>query len=373
MNLMKTIVIMSILILSGCFSNTQNGINGKVEDLHLLWQYSYNLDGGAPSVLPKFIEEGLIISSGDNHITALELKSGIEVWKSSLNHHTSLTNRRFGKLNNLITGSVARRIFAWDINTGQKVWSVDIEEPMSWSNFTGLTVACEKFITYGRGGDLYIVSSDGKLETVNFEARVYDSVMKSGLLFINQARSDAAIFSAVNIENDSIIWQQIYYGFGFPAYAAPIIENDILYVGTAGGPAGSQNGFFALDAQTGQELWRREGILTYSAVLAGDRIFGVNGQRVWALDKHTGEKLWITRGRGGHSESNLDYLDGHVYWAHGGGLHVFEAETGELLHVKPSPDGSFFWRVTTGAGRVFAQSSRHLYAFAPWGHENPLE
>jgi hypothetical protein len=52
---------------------------------------------------------------------------------------------------------------------------------------------------------------------------------------------------------------------------------------------------------------------------------------------------------------------------------VFDAESGELLHVLPAPDGSFFWRVTAGAGRIFAQSSNHLYAFAPWGHKLPLE
>lgn len=169
------------------------------------------------------------------------------------------------------------------------------------------------------------------------------------------------------------VWRFEPGEFGFGTREAPIIENGIVYVGTTGGPSGSKNGFFALDAQTGEEIWRREGIFTYSAVLAGDRIFGVNGQRVWALDKHTGEQLWITRGQGGHSESNLDYMEGHVYWAHGSGLHVFDAESGELLHVEPSPDGSFFWLVTAGAGRIFAQSNRHLYAFAPWGHEEALE
>lgn len=107
-------------------------------------------------------------------------------------------------------------------------------------------------------------------------------------------------------------------------------------------------------------------------MLAGGRIIGVHGNGVWALDAATGEVLWHTRGRGGHSESNLDYLGGYVYWAHGSGLHTFDAATGELLYVMPPPDGSYFWQVTAGAGRVFVQSNRRLYAFAPWGHEGPL-
>jgi len=28
--------------------------------------------------------------------------------------------------------------------------------------------------------------------------------------------------------------------------------------------------------------------------------------------------------------------------------------------------------VTAHDGRIFAQSSRHLYAFAPWGHTQPF-
>lgn len=49
------------------------------------------------------------------------------------------------------------------------------------------------------------------------------------------------------------------------------------------------------------------------------------------------------------------------------------SESGEIVHRISPPDGSYFWLVTTGAGRIFAQSNRHLYAFAPWGHTEPME
>jgi outer membrane protein assembly factor BamB len=95
---------------------------------------------------------------------------------------------------------------------------------------------------------------------------------------------------------------------------------------------------------------------------------------VWALNKMTGQLLWSTNSLGGgHSNNNLVFMDGHVYWAHGSGLHVFNEVSGELVHVEPAPDKTTFQLITANKGRIFAQSSRHLYAFAPWGHEEAIE
>lgn len=373
MIVMKTITILSILILSGCLSNPTDGNEIEIEELNLLWEYAYNLDGGAPVVHPMLTEEGFLISSGDNNVTALDIESGSEVWKTSLNHSSSLTNRRFGKLDNVITGSVLRRVMAWDIFSGEELWSIDFEEPMTWSNFTGLSVTVENFITYGREGDLYIISPEGTLQIKNYEARVYDSIMNSSILYLNQARSNSAVFTAINTGNGEIVWQQEYKGFGFPAYAPPIVENDILYVGTTGGPTGSKNGFFALDAQTGEEIWRREGIFTYSAVLVENYLYIHDASGIYKLNKSDGSIEWYSDFNAGNGTAPIDYGYGYIYAPHSGAMHVVDAETGEIVHRFSPPDGSFFWRVTAGEGRIFAQSSRHLYAFAPWGYEEALE
>lgn len=52
---------------------------------------------------------------------------------------------------------------------------------------------------------------------------------------------------------------------------------------------------------------------------------------------------------------------------------VVDTKTGEVVHKFDSPKGSHFWLVTAGAGRIFSQSNRHLYAFASWGHDKPVE
>ena len=363
--------------MSGCSSSpTNNGDSNK--KLLLLWEYSYDLDGGAPRVKP-LIHDNMIITSGDNNITSLHANTGDIKWKTPLNHHTSLTNRRFGIADDLIVGSVLNRLIAWNLITGTEKWSISFKDNLTFADLSGVGVADGFFISFGTNGELYKTSKNGELEVDWIGIRTYESSFYDGNLLLTHRSPPAdgeiqyGVIQSFDFDSMELNWSFEKHGFMYATRVAPTIENNIVYFGTADGASNLKSGFFALNAQTGEEIWRQEGINTYSAVLAGDRIFGVNGQRVWALDKHTGELLWITRGQGGHSESNLDYLDGYVYWAHGGGLHVFDAENGELLHVLPAPDGSFFWLVTAGAGRIFAQSSNHLYAFAPWGHKQPLE
>jgi outer membrane protein assembly factor BamB len=282
-------------------------------------------------------------------------------------------NSSFGLNGNVLVGSISRATIAWDVFSGEKKWAIEFDDTLSFNNSRGIEIIPNGFIAVSNRSYLYKIFTDGTMSIVDTDARSYEMFYDNGIVYTGQVKNMEGMVSAYDVNTFELLWRFNPGGLAYPAYTAPIVENNIVYIGTTAGPTGSRNGFFALNAQTGEEIWRQEGINTYSAVLAGDRIFGVNGQRVWALDKHTGELLWITRGQGGHSESNLDYLDGHVYWAHGGGLHVFDAESGELLHVLPALDGSFFWRVTAGAGRIFAQSSSHLYAFAPWGHNQPLE
>jgi hypothetical protein len=65
----------------------------------------------------------------------------------------------------------------------------------------------------------------------------------------------------------------------------------------------------------------------------------------------------------------LAYLDGYVYHPHGQAMRVVNAETGDVVHIEAPPDGSYFWHVGTGAGKVFAQSSNSLVAYEPYQPE----
>lgn len=370
--LLKLLILASIPTLSGCFSSPSNGEKKTDEHLNLLWEYTYNPDGGAPRIKPLLVLDK-IITSGDISVTALDFKTGDLLWKTPFENHRQLLNRSFGLNGSQIVGSVVRKVLSWDLESGQPLWEVDFSN-VSFNNTRGINSLSNGFITVGSDGSIYKISQNGHIEIIILDARSYEATHSNGILFVGQAKNEKGIVSAYQLDTMELLWRFEPGSFGYPAYAPPIIENNIVYAGTLNGPGEPRNGFFALNADTGQEIWRREGIFTYAAILEGDRIFGVNGNSVWALNKTTGNLLWSTNSLGGgHSESNLAFMDGHVYWAHGSGLHVFKGDTGELVHVEPAPDKSSFWLVTADKGRVFAQTNRHLYAFAPWGHEEALE
>jgi outer membrane protein assembly factor BamB len=180
------------------------------------------------------------------------------------------------------------------------------------------------------------------------------------------------IISAYQLDTMELLWRFEPGNYGYPAYAPPIVENGIVYVGTVSAPSDSEFGFFALNAATGQEIWRKVGIQTYSSVLEGDFIYVYDGGGVHKIRKDNGSTVWHTN-FGSSGAAPIAYGYGFVYAPHSGAMRILDAETGEIVHMMSPPDGSFFWLVTADKGRIFAQSSRHLYAFAPWGHEEALE
>lgn len=373
MKIFQLLTLASSLTLSGCFSTPSNGESKQDKVLVNLWEYAYDLDGGAPSVQP-LIYKNLIVTSGDKKVTAIDYETGELVWKTPFEHHKQLLNQSFGLKGDVLVGSISKALIAWDIRTGVSKWILVIPDSLSFNNTRGIGTVPDGFIAVSDDSTLFKISPTGSLQTFQIDARSYEAVFANDHLVIGQVKEMKGIISAYHIDSMELLWRFQPGSFGYPAYAPPIIENGIVYVGTTGGPTDSQNGFFALNAVTGQEIWRKEGIFTYAAILVDDRIFGVNGNNVWALNKNTGQMLWSTNSLGGgHSNNNLVYLDGHVYWAHGSGIHVFNEVSGELVHVEPAPDRTTFQLITADKGRIFAQTSRHLYAFAPWGHEEALE
>ena len=371
MKFLLAIGIVGSLIFSGCFTDTDEN-NTTPKELELLWQYAYNLDGGAPSAQP-FIFDEMIITSGDINVTSNDYRTGQEIWKTPFDHHQQLTSRNFGLIDNVLVGNITRAILAWDIVSGENLWQLDFTEQQSWSFRRGIEVANDKFILASQGTPLYLFSNVGELKTELLDIRSYEATFKDNLVFIGQVKNSHGLVSAYDYPSFDLNWRFSPEGFGIPSRMAPIVENNIVYIGTQGGPSGSQNGFFALDAHTGQEIWRQEGILTFHAVLEGDYIYVNDGAGIYKLRKSDGHMVWYADFRAGAGTAPIAYGYGYIYAPHSGRMHIVNAETGEIVHRLDPPNGSFFWLVTAGKGRIFAQSNRHLYAFAPWGHTEPLE
>ena len=141
----------------------------------------------------------------------------------------------------------------------------------------------------------------------------------------------------------------------------PIVEDGRVYAGTHGGRAA----FFAVDAETGEEIWRNEDAYTFAATHSDDRIYINTSSKVMTLSKESGRTLWTKKASSGSGFRGVAYLQGYVYHPRGGTLYVLNAETGEIVHTEPSPS-SYFWTLAAGPDRLYAQSGGHLIAYEPY-------
>ena len=98
------------------------------------------------------------------------------------------------------------------------------------------------------------------------------------------------------LDDESLLWHFQTEGLGAdsPAFSfgvvyAPTVADGVVYVGS------DDNYVYALDAETGERLWRfetRGAIRSSPTVTDGAVYVGSNDRHVYALDRETGELLW---------------------------------------------------------------------------------
>jgi eukaryotic-like serine/threonine-protein kinase len=136
-------------------------------------------------------------------------------------------------------------------------------------------------------------------------------------------------FSAIRQE-PSVKWQaKVSSTWLMP----PVLVDGILYTGSGDGV------IYALDAQTGEQIWATGGFgqLENSGAVAGDiLVVGGYDQRVRALDRHTGEVLWSFDTVSFVQASPL-IVDGQVYIA-----------TDRVLYALDLASGTLKWEAATG-------------------------
>jgi PQQ-dependent dehydrogenase (methanol/ethanol family) len=112
---------------------------------------------------------------------------------------------------------------------------------------------------------------------------------RTGLLYVNaidqpynSGRGPKMYFSAYDPTTGDLKWRQIFEGFG---QAGPVVtSSDLVFVGTGSNIAGY---FFALDAKTGEVLWKFN---TGSGVFSSPSTYMVNGEQFVAVASGGGER-----------------------------------------------------------------------------------
>jgi outer membrane protein assembly factor BamB len=108
----------------------------------------------------------------------------------------------------------------------------------------------------------------------------------------------------------------------------PLLSEGVLYVGSGDG------GFHAVNASTGQRMWRFEGKgkLRTTPFLDGERLFfGSSGGTLYAVDRKTGKEIWNKDTRAEVTSSPLVVAGKLIVGNRGGLLAALNPSTGEVI------------------------------------------
>jgi outer membrane protein assembly factor BamB len=153
-----------------------------------------------------------------------------------------------------------------------------------------------------------------------------DEPFESAMYRSNPQRTGAYDTTAVH-QFTEVIWKVRPANAGY----GPIVADGLLYFG------GTDRYLYALDIQTGQEVWKFHGIYSFPAVASGSIYFGCADNCLCALDSQTGQERWKFE-TGGSVFSSPAVVDETVYF---GSLDHY-------IYALDSQTGHEKWKFDTG-------------------------
>ncbi len=218
----------------------------RLDDAHKStdWLTYYHSYGGESSTPAKQIDASNVKSLEMvwSHKFPADLTQGFEA--------TPIVNGNY-----LFVTTPKDHVYAFDATTGKKLWSYDPQLPQ----IAFKTVCCD---VVNRGVALY--GDD---------------------LFVAMLSGEVASFNA---ETGHLNWKKQLFdpGVGYAFSSAPLLINGNIYIGSAGGEYGARGFIVALDAKTGDTVWKKY------TVPAPDEKYGDTWPKGMYL--HGGAPAWLT-------------------------------------------------------------------------------
>jgi outer membrane protein assembly factor BamB len=182
----------------------------------------------------------------------------------------------------------------------------------------------------------------------------FPPAVSGGRVYVAQLQGH---FLALDSKTGRRLWWRRFDGCSAasPTVADGVVYEPYLPKPCAYGPRGGPGFLVALDAATGNELWRFRGPPSESSTLlvGGVLYFGAWDNRIYALDVHTRKVRW-SYATDGEIDSSPAYSRGTVYiGTNGGSVYALDARTGRLRWRFPGGREFFYATPTVAYGRVF--------------------
>jgi outer membrane protein assembly factor BamB len=247
----------------------------------------------------------------------------------------------------------------WKFNTGDRIWSSPV-------------VA---------GGVVYFGSDDGYLYAVDIETggevwkfqtgddvrsspAIVDGVVYFGswdnYVYALDAKTGEEIWNFYTLKNIKPV--DVRRSMHDDFSSSPLVVDGVVYIGGVDGGAC----FFAIDAQSGEELWAKAPMLgdyVYtSPALLDDTVYFGASEGLYALDIQTGEEKWVYE-TDNPVQAPVIGEDGTIYiGSKYPALYAVDAKTGEVKwESKPLEPGMWTWNMSPSIaladGLVFSSIS----------------
>ena len=270
--------------------NTQETVLTRKTVPHLVQKWSAQIAISASSV--PAVANGLVyVGSYDDHLYALDAKTGAQVWNAATGGPIYSSPAVADGV--VYVGSADSHVYAFDAETGALRWAT----PVGYQVNSPVTVAKGLVYAGSAGGAFAISTKTGKVK------------WSTGPI--------------IHIEG-----------------AAPAVSDGIAYFGNAAGQ------LCAFDARTGASLWSQDLSFTRAFVSAPatykGSVFISDGSHLWAFDAMTGQMHWTNQ--------DADATDSGIAIA---GDHVYVADETGLLQTYDAATGALKW-TNTGQFRDYA-------------------
>ncbi|WLD93271.1 carboxypeptidase regulatory-like domain-containing protein [Alkalihalobacillus sp. AL-G] len=324
----------------------RNAVSPEAIDLNELklgWEYELGSKGDILFSTPAAAEQTVVLVTDRGWIVSLDSESGKERWSIRLGD----TNRSSPTIEDgvvYLSGGADGRIYALDLDNGSILWNYE----------TGTYTVYESPLYLD--GTLYVSSGlDENAKVTALNAATGDelwSVPLGAPTFFGPSAGDGKLFigsydnqtlRALNLSDGSEVWSKQLTDEGIAA--RPVYKDGKLYaIGTNFDSGGGT--LYALDANTGEELWRAEGIgdtQAASPIVYEDLVIMSSASQpvLRAFDKETGEEKWNNRAVGTILNNGSVTANGILFvTGTNGTLYALDVYTGNSLKEFTLPEYS---------------------------------
>lgn len=312
---------------------------------------------------PAFVNGKIFTVSYRGILKAVNGKTGNDIW--SVKTYQPITSGIAADDQYLFVGTSNGRLLAYRQSDGKFVW----QAPVNNDILATPAVAAGKVIAKTVDGQLYAFNAATGEQLWTFEPQKQDLVLRGssmpkivGKYVINGLANGQLV--ALNLNDGQTLWQQTVAepSGRFTTErmtdidADPVVIDNVIYIAT-------YQGKIAALSLNGRIMWQKS-LSSYAGLTVNqDAIFAVDAMgHVWALDRHTGDKIWEQEGLNGRRLSTpavfRNYLvvgdfEGYLHFlslANGKFLARFRPDRSEII-VPPMPKGDGLY-VMTKAGRL---------------------